>query len=211
MTTEQAWDHCGSPEFHGPHKHTFTMNEGPYNSHCPGTPRFTSPTSAPLVLGRARPSWREYFITLVDAAAQRASCDRGLSGAIFVRDNDVLATGYVGAPPGLPDCDVADHLWQEVNLWNDETQAYDRSNHCVRTIHAEQNAILRAARTGTSLIGSTLYCTMEPCANCAMSVIGLGVVKVVAKNSYRTAQRSRDMLAAVGIDLEVGSSDLLYT
>jgi dCMP deaminase len=162
-------------------------------------------------LTRSRPSWGEYFITLVDAAAQRASCDRGLSGAIFVRDNDVLATGYVGAPPGLPDCDVAGHLWQEVNLWNDDAQRYDKSQHCVRTIHAEQNAIIRAARTGTSLMGSTLYCTMEPCANCAMSIIGLGVTHVVAKNAYHTAQRSRDMLMTVGISLEIGSDTLLYT
>lgn len=157
-----------------------------------------------------RPSWDSYFLTLVDAAAARASCDRGRSAAVFVRDNDVLATGYVGAPPGLPDCYEAGHLWQQVTAIMGKNGRSTDSKHCVRTIHAEQNAIIRAARNGVSLKGATVYCTMEPCANCAMSLVGLAVVRVVAKNPYRAAERTRDMFKAVGIALEVLSREELY-
>lgn len=160
-----------------------------------------------------RPSWDTYFLTLVDAAAQRASCDRGRSGAVFVRDNDVLATGYVGAPPGLPDCLEAGHLWQEIIIpgeGNSYLANAQSRKHCVRTIHAEQNGIIRAARNGVSLKESTVYCTMEPCANCAMSLIGLGITRVVARNAYHAAHRTREMFTNVGIKLEVLSNELRY-
>ncbi len=151
-----------------------------------------------------RPSWDEYFISLVDAAAARASCDRGKSGAVFVRDNDVLATGYVGAPPGLPDCYEAGHLITQTFV-----SGVARA-HCTRTIHAEQNGIIRAARNGVSLRKSTIYCTMEPCADCAMSLIGLGVKRVVAKHRYHGADYSRLLFREVGIQLEVVWDEELY-
>lgn len=158
-----------------------------------------------------RPSWDEYFVSLVDAAAQRASCDRGRSGAVFVRDNDVLTTGYVGAPPGMPDCYESGHMLEAVVDVDSAGRVHKTTRtHCVRTIHAEQNAIIRAARNGISLRYATVYCTMEPCANCAMSLIGLGVYRVVAKHAYHAAQRSRDMLQVAGIRLEVLSSEELY-
>lgn len=145
-----------------------------------------------------RPSWDEYHISLVDAAAGRATCDRGRSGAVFVRDNDVLATGYVGAPPGLPHCDDVGHLMSGDGL------------HCVRTIHAEQNAIIRAARNGNVLKNSTVYTTMAPCPTCAMMIIGLGVVRVVAKNDYHGAERTRDMFRRTHVKLEILSQKVLY-
>lgn len=150
------------------------------------------------ILTRLRPSWDEFFIGLVDALSARATCDRGRSGAVFVRDNDQLASGYVGAPPGLPHCDDAGHLWSP-----------DGKN-CIRTLHAEQNAVIRAARIGVNLRESTVYCTMEPCANCAMTMIGLGVVRVVAKHQYHGAQRTRDMFSWAGITLVTLSEDKLY-
>lgn len=146
----------------------------------------------------SRPSWDEYFINAVDALAARATCDRGRSAAIFVRDNDILASGYVGAPPGFPHCDDVGHLWS------------DDGKHCVRTLHAEQNAVLRAARTGVSLKHSVVYCTMEPCLNCAMSLIALGVYRVVAKNAYHAAERSRDMFTQARVRLVTLSRDELY-
>ena len=145
-----------------------------------------------------RPTWDEYFTNAVDALALRATCDRGRSAAIFVRDNDILASGYVGAPPGEAHCDDVGHLWS------------DDGKHCIRTIHAEQNAILRAARTGVSLKESIVYCTMEPCLNCAMSLVSLGVYRIVARNAYHAAQRSREMFTRAGIQLVTISRDELY-
>ena len=145
-----------------------------------------------------RPTWDEYFIKVVDALATRATCSRGRSGAIFVRDNDIIASGYVGAPPGFPHCDDDGHLWSDDGL------------HCLRTLHAEQNAVIRAARTGVSLRDTTVYCTMEPCRNCAMTMISLGVYRVVAKNRYHAAQETREMFMHAGIILVTLSGDELY-
>lgn len=149
-------------------------------------------------MSKSRPSWDEYFIGLVDALSARASCDRGRSAAVFVRDNDQLASGYVGAPPGMPHCDDVGHLWSA------------DGKHCIRTLHAEQNAVIRAAKIGVSLKDSTVYCTMEPCVNCAMTMIGLGVVRVVAKNQYHGAQATRDMFSKASITLVTLSNEELY-
>ena len=83
-----------------------------------------------------RPSWDEYFLTMIEHVATRATCGRGRSGCIIVKDRRVLATGYVGAPPGLPHCDDSGHLLKKV-IDEDETIR----QHCVRTVHVEQNAI----------------------------------------------------------------------
>jgi dCMP deaminase len=146
----------------------------------------------------SRPSWDEYFIGLVREVAKRATCDRGKSGCIVVRDKRIICTGYVGSPPGMPHCDEAGHLMKQ--MIDDTGKA---SNHCVRTIHAEQNAICQAARHGTPLDGSTLYCTMEPCRTCAMLIISSGVVRVVAERMYHAAQESRELFAAAGVELVV--------
>lgn len=145
-----------------------------------------------------RPSWDEYFFTLVDAAATRATCDRGKSGCVFVRDNDVLTTGYVGAPPGLPHCDDVGHLWSA------------DGKHCVRTVHAEQNAILRAARNGNVLKDATVYTTMAPCQTCAMMLIGIGVSQVIAKNGYHGQGPGVVMLEQVSIPLRILNQSFIY-
>lgn len=146
-----------------------------------------------------RPSWDDYFLDVVDATARRATCDRGRSAALFVRDNDIIATGYVGAPPGFPHCDDVGHMMDETG------------KHCVRTLHAEQNAVIRAARNGVSLRDSTVYCTMEPCFNCAMTMVGIGVYRVVARHAYHASQRSRDAFQRANIVLVVRSTDTLYS
>ena len=145
-----------------------------------------------------RPSWDEYFIRLVDEVASRATCDRGRSGCVIVRDKRILCTGYVGSPPGLPHCDEAGHYMKKM-VDEDGTVR----NHCVRTIHAEQNAICQAARYGLSLEGTTLYCTMEPCRVCAMLITSVGIKRVVPKRRYHAAQDTRDLFAEAGIELEV--------
>jgi len=75
--------------------------------------------------------------------------------------------------------------------------------HCVRTIHAEQNAICQAAKHGISLKGSTLYCKMEPCRVCAMLIISVGITKVIAKKKYHAAQDTRDMFQQASVELVV--------
>lgn len=147
-----------------------------------------------------RPSWDDFFLGQLTGLAARATCDRGRSAALFVRDNDQLAAGYVGSPPGFPHCDDVGHLWDMER----------EGMHCLRTIHAEQNAVIRAVRNGISLRDSTLYCTMEPCLNCAMTAIGIGVYRVVAAHAYHAAQRSRDAFADAGIVLITRSTEELY-
>jgi dCMP deaminase len=146
----------------------------------------------------SRPSWDEYFIELGDYVATRATCDRGRSGCVIVRDRRVLATGYVGSPPGLDHCDEVGHLMKKVV---DEDGTIRQ--HCVRTVHAEQNAICQAARYGTAVEGATLYCKMEPCRVCAMLIISVGIKKVVCKKRYHAAQDTRDMFKQAGVRLIV--------
>jgi len=145
-----------------------------------------------------RPTWDEYFIRLVDEVATRATCDRGRSGCVIVRDKRIICTGYVGSPPGLPHCDEVGH---EMKQMVDEEGTI--RNHCVRTIHAEQNALCQASRDGLSLRGTTLYCTMEPCRVCAMLLISVGIERVVAKRRYHAGQDTRGLFADAGVRLDV--------
>jgi len=145
-----------------------------------------------------RPTWDEYFIKLVNEIAQRATCDRGKSGCIIVKDKRILCSGYVGSPPGFDHCNEIGHLLKKV-IDDDGTVR----QHCMRTIHAEQNAICQAAKYGIPLEGTTLYCTMEPCRVCAMLIISVGIKKVVAKNKYHAAGETRELFKHAGIELVV--------
>jgi dCMP deaminase len=145
-----------------------------------------------------RPSWDEYFMGLVDQVASRATCDRGKSGCVVVRDKRIICTGYVGSPSGLAHCDDAGH---ELKRMIDEDGTVRR--HCVRTVHAEQNAICQAARYGLSLGGTTLYCTMEPCRVCAMLIASSGITRVVAGRRYHAGGDTREILAQAGVTLDV--------
>ena len=144
-----------------------------------------------------RPSWDDYFLKLADAASKRATCNRGRSGCVIVRDKQVLATGYVGSPAGLPHCDDVGHLMKRVIQENGEI-----SEHCVRTVHAEQNAICQAAKRGISIEGATVYQRMTPCRTCAMLWINCGIKKVVCERKYQLAEESEQLLAAAGVKLE---------
>ena len=153
--------------------------------------------------GHVRPSWDEYFIGLMAEVGKRATCERGRSGSLIVKDKRILATGYVGSPPGLPHCDEIGHLMQQV-IDEDGTAR----QHCVRTIHAEQNAICQAARYGIPLEGTTLYCKMEPCRTCAMLIISTGITKVIAQRRYHAAQETREMFKLAGVELVVGEDEM---
>lgn len=145
-----------------------------------------------------RPGWDDYFLGLVDQVASRATCDRGKSGAVVVRDKRIICTGYVGSPSGMPHCDDAGHYLKKV-VDDDGTVR----QHCVRTIHAEQNAIAQAARYGLPLEGTTMYCSMEPCRVCAMLIASVGIKRVVAHRRYHAGGDSPQILASAGVDLDV--------
>lgn len=144
-----------------------------------------------------RPTWDEYFQEIRTAVAKRATCDRGRSGCIIVKDKQILATGYVGAPAGLPHCDEIGHLMKEV-LHEDGT----KSKHCMRTAHAEMNAITNAARNGVKIEGATVYCQMTPCRTCAMAIINAGIKRVHCIRKYHAGKESEEMFAATGVKLE---------
>lgn len=145
-----------------------------------------------------RLSWDEYFFQICEAVANRATCDRGKSGAVIAKNKRIIATGYVGSPMGLPHCDEAGHEFKD-------TVHEDGSvtKHCVRTTHAEQNAICQAARFGIAIDGSTLYCTMTPCYTCAKMIINSGIVRVVVQQDYQTSAESRRIFQEAGIKFEI--------
>ncbi len=144
-----------------------------------------------------RPSWDDYFLELADAASKRATCNRGRSGCVIVRDKQVLVTGYVGSPTGLPHCDDVGHLMRKVTDENGET-----SEHCLRTVHSEQNAICQAAKRGISIEGATIYTRMTPCRTCAMLLINCGIERIVCERKYHQGDESESMLAEAGVELE---------
>ncbi len=134
----------------------------------------------------------------MDEVAKRATCDRGKSGCVIVRNRRIIATGYVGSPPGFPHCDEAGH-----DLRKAMDDAGNLRQHCVRTIHAEQNAICQAARNGIALDGADLYCKMEPCRICALLIVSVGIKRVIAKRKYHAALDTPAIFSGAGVELIV--------
>ena len=118
----------------------------------------------------ARPSWDEYFMKLAMIASERATCPRMHCGCVLVRDREVIATGYNGSIPGDAHCEDVGCLVVE--------------NHCVRTNHAEMNAIVQAAKKGHQIEGGTAYVTNMPCTTCAKAMIAAGIKRVVVFSDY---------------------------
>ena len=143
-----------------------------------------------------RPSWDDYFMEVMDAIAKRATCDRGRAGTVIVKDKQILATGYVGSPVGFPHCDEAGH-----DLRKSFNEDGTISQHCVRTIHSEQNAICQAAKRGVSIEGSTVYTRMTPCRTCAMLLINCGVARIYCQRKYHTGTESDKMFKKAGIKI----------
>ena len=150
-----------------------------------------------------RPSWDEYFLDIMNIVGTRSTCDRGRSGCVGVRDRRILSTGYVGSPANVAHCDDVGHEMQTV-VHPDGTQ----SRHCIRTTHAEQNAIAQAARIGVSLEGSTLYCNMTPCYTCAKMIINAGIKRVVCNKDYHAGDRSKEVFKEAGIAYELVNNKL---
>lgn len=144
-----------------------------------------------------RPSWDDYFMEVANAVSKRATCDRGRSGCVIAKDKQILATGYVGSPVGFPHCDDVGHDLRRV--LNEDGSI---SLHCVRTVHAEQNAICQAAKRGIAINGATVYCRMTPCRVCAMLLINCGIKRVYCERKYHAGAESEEMFKKAGIKLE---------
>lgn len=133
-----------------------------------------------------RPTWDEYFIQMAELVGSRGTCDRGQAGAVIVIDKRIISTGYAGSPVGLPHCDEVGHEMHTVTH-EDGTS----SRHCIRTAHAELNAIANAARIGSAIEGGTLYCKFFPCYTCAKMIINSGIKRVVASRDYHASVQSK--------------------
>ncbi len=116
-----------------------------------------------------RPSWHEYFSEIVKVIASRTTCDRGVpKGCVIVKKNRILATGYAGSPPGALHCDEVGHLMID--------------DHCLRTVHAERNALNFAAKYGISVEDGTAYSTEAPCYHCSKDLVSAGIVSIIILN-----------------------------
>jgi dCMP deaminase len=135
---------------------------------------------------RVRVSWDDYFMNIAREVSSRSTCDRKFVGAVIVRDKCILATGYNGSIRGLPHCDEEGHLMEE--------------GHCVRTVHAEANAIVQAARNGIRIDGSAIYVTASPCWGCFRLIANGGIARVVFGEFYRDP-KIFDVAQRLGIEL----------
>lgn len=142
----------------------------------------------------SRPSWEEYFMEIARLVARRSTCLRRQVGAVVVKDKNILATGYNGTPSGITHCSEVGCLRQKLNVPSGE-----RHELC-RGLHAEQNAIIQAAKHGVNIADATLYCTNSPCVICSKMIINSGVKRIVYLEGYPD-DLSLEMLKESGIEL----------
>ncbi len=141
-----------------------------------------------------RPSWDDYFMEVANSVAKRGTCDRGRSGCVIVKDKQLLASGYVSSPTKFPHCDDVGHKMKKLTHEDGKV-----TQHCVRTIHAEQNALVQAAKKGISVDGGTLYIKMTPCRVCTMLLINAGIKRVYCEYKYHDGRESERMFKRAGI------------
>lgn len=139
-----------------------------------------------------RPSWDEYFMSIVELVKTRSTCLRRQVGALIVKDKRILASGYNGAPVGCKHCEETGCLRDQLNVPSGQ-----RHEIC-RATHAEQNAIAQAAYSGTSVKDSVLYVTTQPCVLCAKLAINAGITKIVFKGEYPD-ELSMELLKEAGV------------
>jgi len=140
-----------------------------------------------------RPSWDQYFMDITRLVATRSTCLRRQVGAVLVKDRNILATGYNGVPSGISHCDATGCLREKLRVPSGE-----RHELC-RGLHAEQNAIIQAARHGTNIDGATLYCTTMPCIICTKMIINAGIRAIVYGEGYAD-ELAREMISESGIN-----------
>lgn len=143
-----------------------------------------------------RPSWDEYFMEMAELTAKRSTCMRRSVGAVIVKDNRAVATGYNGAPKGIAHCENRGGcIRQKMNVPSGQ-----RHELCM-ALHAEQNAIIQAAAMGNSIEGGTIYITHQPCAICAKMIINSGIKRIVIKEGYPD-ELAASILAEAGLEIE---------
>jgi dCMP deaminase len=135
---------------------------------------------------KKRASWDEYFMNIAQQAGTRSTCDRKHVGAVIVRDKTILSTGYNGSIRGMPHCDDVGHMME--------------NDHCVATVHAEANAIIQAARNGTSIDKADIYITASPCWNCFKLIANSGIKRIFYLEFYRD-ERILSVAKEAGIEL----------
>lgn len=143
-----------------------------------------------------RPTWNEYFLSIARLASTRSTCLAFPVGAVIVKDNQVLATGYNGSPPGSEHC-------TELGFCSDGVNDCSKSQLPSRAIHAEANAIAQCAKRGISTDGAEIYVTLEPCLSCLKLIMASGINKIYYEKSFNTGDKAliRDMLIRDGIKL----------
>jgi len=141
-----------------------------------------------------RPSWDEYFMEIARVAARRSTCLRRQVGAVAVRDRQILATGYNGAPDGLANCSEVGCVRATLGIPSGE-----RHELC-RGLHAEQNLIIQAAVHGVAMSDATVYCTFQPCVVCSKMLINAKVARVVFAGEYPD-RLAYEMLQEAGVEL----------
>jgi dCMP deaminase len=142
-----------------------------------------------------RPSWDEYFMEMAMLTAKRSTCMRRNVGAVIVQDKHIIATGYNGAPKGIPHCEeIGGCLREKMNIPSGE-----RHELC-RALHAEQNAIIQAATLAQSIEGASIYITNQPCVICAKMIINAGIKRIVVNEGYPD-KLAVDLLAEAGLKI----------
>jgi len=143
-----------------------------------------------------RPSWHQYFLTITRNVAERSTCTRAKVGAVIVRDKNILATGYNGAPAGMPHCLDVGCL-----VYTSRTPSGELEENCFRTIHAEINAIAQAAKNGASIRDADIYITHTPCIHCVKVLINTGIRRIFYEREYKRAT-IEEVLRGANIELE---------
>jgi len=125
-----------------------------------------------------RPDWDQYFMEIAYQVSRRTTCLRRAVGAVIVKDKRILATGYNGVPQGIEHCLQRGCLREQLNIPSGQ------QHELCRGLHAEQNAIIQAAKHGISIEGSVVYCTTQPCIICAKMLINSGITEIIFAESY---------------------------
>ena len=133
-----------------------------------------------------RVSWETYFMNIAKEVATRSTCDRKHVGAVIVRGKTILSTGYNGSVRGMHHCDEIGHEM--------------KNGHCVRTIHAEANAVVQSARNGVRIDEAEIYVTASPCYDCFKMIANAGIASIYYSEFYRDT-RITSLAEQIGIEL----------
>jgi dCMP deaminase len=142
-----------------------------------------------------RLSWDQYFLNITRQVAERSTCTRAKVGAVIVRERSILASGYNGAPSGLPHCTEVGCL-----VYQSQTPDGELEENCYRTIHAEINAIAQAAKNGVSIRDADIYVTHTPCIHCLKVLINTGIKRIFYDREYKL-ESVRELLGTADVQL----------